>query len=909
MSSIDFDLIKQKSQIKGQSTQVNQTTETKSENVSFMQTGNTDSQIIPELGISADAYMKICGAYPLFGEMSVEDQLKFIKSLVKESKSNDVDGQNNVDSTQAANSPDLDAVDKKESVEQSSSHTETTNQAQAEQQSEISTEEFIFDKKAFNKANSYEKYAIFIEEYAKNKFLYGGETKHTLEEWAALSDEERTNVYLAKAELEIQKDLLPGYNGNEQLSLRKIDALMLALQASNILEISHSEFKTRPESNKSEYVYEYLFGLDESERSALDNEIFNEQTLVSETASALYKQNTGSDVSFCPGEAQEYIESLRNSDKNFNILEEEYKLIKEKLTAGKKVSEYQMNRYNEIKELKDLSHNGTKIFGKRAGDIAKLKKEILSSEFAEEYLASDNTNKAIVIASYLNKTYSGDPNYAEILDKYRMDAAECGDISLAFGLHKQAKFNKKVAHAYASDTRDEAIVLNSSNPNVFDADNVKIAATVAENSENKELAEQAGKDFVKNAEGDIAVAVSEVTSGSQFESVQKSTVEKRNSKDLTTEQQLAINKNVFENSGIEARELAVLTTGEMHEEAQVPALKVQLQDNNPRLAKAAATVPSTLAEKNQIEASQVVFDVSNNLEKTDRIEVQKALADNIAKCAAKNQAEIHKIVMQSKDDEVLEHAASNIYKYDESAQADAIKYTYETNNSKAIDACNGQIEQCSPDAVEKVGRDIVAASVEQTRERIVAEASRVYADSVIENNKINNNQTEAQDLKGLSDKEKVRKLYEEFKKSTPAEQFRMLSKLSKDQLKTVIGILCKANSSVIKGLVAQGLGTYVLQTIGKSPDVLYMTVDIMMKKGGKDAKCASEYVVAKQSTTHFADNTIEKANEILGYDDITTVQESETQKYVSNPYGFMKSALRPNLSALYPGKKELFFKA
>lgn len=75
--------------------------------------------------------------------------------------------------------------------------------------------------------------------------------------------------------------------------------------------------------------------------------------------------------------------------------------------------------------------------------------------------------------------------------------------------------------------------------------------------------------------------------------------------------------------------------------------------------------------------------------------------------------------MNSKYDEVLEHAASNIYKYDESAQADAIKYTYETNNTKAIDACNGQIEQCSPEAVQKVGREIVEASVEQTVQRII----------------------------------------------------------------------------------------------------------------------------------------------------------------------------------------------
>ncbi len=331
---------------------------------------------------------------------------------------------------------------------------------------------------------------------------------------------------------------------------------------------------------------------------------------------------------------------------------------------------------------------------------------------------------------------------------------------------------------------------------------------------------------------------------------------------------------------------------------------------NERTIKATAANYDTFGKDFEVYSAQKILENAETiLPEKEAIEVLKIAADTNTRCAAENQAEIHKVFMNSKYDEVLEHAASNIYKYDESAQADAIKYTYETNNTKAIDACNGQIEQCSPEAVQKVGREIVEASVEQTVQRIISEASDNYANAVIENNKITNNLTEPEEFKGLSDSTKAQRLYESFKKSTPAEQYRMLSKLSKDQLKAVIGILCKANSSVIKGLVSQGLGSYVLQTIGKSPDVLYMTVDIMMKKGGKDAKCASEYVVAKQSITHFSDDTIVKANEILGHEDITSLPDSETQKYISNPYGFMKSALKPGMSAVYPGKKELFFKA
>lgn len=331
---------------------------------------------------------------------------------------------------------------------------------------------------------------------------------------------------------------------------------------------------------------------------------------------------------------------------------------------------------------------------------------------------------------------------------------------------------------------------------------------------------------------------------------------------------------------------------------------------NERTIKTAAAKYDTFGKEFEVYSAEKILECAEkNLPEKEAVEVLKTAADTNTRCAAENQAQIHKVFMESKYDEVLEHASSNIYKYDESAQADAIKATYATNNTKAIDACNGQIEQCSPKAIKAVGADVVEASVKQTAERVISQASYSYADAVIENNKITKNLVEPEELKGMSDTEKRQRLYEDFRKSTPSEQYRLLSKLSKDQLKTVIGMLCKANSSLIKGLVAQGLGSYVLQTIGKSPDVLYTTIDIMMKKGGKDAKCASEYVLSKQATTHFSDETIMKANEILGKEDFAQLPENETKKYTSNPYGFMKSTLRPGMSAVYPGKKELFFNA
>lgn len=91
-----------------------------------------------------------------------------------------------------------------------------------------------------------------------------------------------------------------------------------------------------------------------------------------------------------------------------------------------------------------------------------------------------------------------------------------------------------------------------------------------------------------------------------------------------------------------------------------------------------------------------VMSMANYFSDDANIKAQSALANDVQNCDVENQLEIHSTIMNnSKYDEVLKLASSNIHNYDESVQADAIRVTYATGNQSAITACEAQLNQCS----------------------------------------------------------------------------------------------------------------------------------------------------------------------------------------------------------------------
>lgn len=101
------------------------------------------------------------------------------------------------------------------------------------------------------------------------------------------------------------------------------------------------------------------------------------------------------------------------------------------------------------------------------------------------------------------------------------------------------------------------------------------------------------------------------------------------------------------------------------------------------------------AAKNQAPATETHFNATLMLENSkDRENAQLTLTNQIEYFDASAQAEAHRIVCQSEFESVLTQAAENIYKYDESAQNDALQYTIATGNEEAIKTAVETAEKC-----------------------------------------------------------------------------------------------------------------------------------------------------------------------------------------------------------------------
>lgn len=318
---------------------------------------------------------------------------------------------------------------------------------------------------------------------------------------------------------------------------------------------------------------------------------------------------------------------------------------------------------------------------------------------------------------------------------------------------------------------------------------------------------------------------------------------------------------------------------------------------NDSLAKATVYVDKKVAN----EFFDKGFEATKNLLEDDRIDAQKGWADVIDDCDASVQLGMHKTVLTSEYDEVLEYASSNIFKYDESVQADAIKASYNTGNQKAIDAVNAQLDKCSPKAVEAVGSDVISRQTQATESRYTKEVAQQVAEFNQKYQELTG--TAAQDnILPDADEQKMA-FVQNFLSATPQEQYKLLSKIPQAWQGTVFSKICQYCPTLLTGLVKQGYGKQILKTPGMPSDVIYKVINTMLTCGAKDKKDASKYVLDHKYL--FTESTLERCEEILN-----GVKGRERKNYSSKPIGGgIQAALQPGMSAIYPDKMDMFYKA
>lgn len=358
--------------------------------------------------------------------------------------------------------------------------------------------------------------------------------------------------------------------------------------------------------------------------------------------------------------------------------------------------------------------------------------------------------------------------------------------------------------------------------------------------------------------------------------------------------QLKSNKTINKFATEESKAYGAVHTDLMLSENQTKLASMYTKDS--KLATEAFVEDGTWArfdKENQTEGMELAYNRTDELfEGDEKIELLNKNADHIANADKENQLDMHNFYMESKYSDVVEHAAGNIYKYDESVQGDALDSTRNTGNQDAIDAAMSNFDKY-PDYVQENPK--YQAMQQETEVRQAQEVAQQVAEFHEQYEKLTGMQSNIE--QEITDDEQKLSYIKNFLNASPQEQFKMLSKIPMSWQGTVFSKIATYCPQMLSGLVKQGYGQYILNTPGLDSDVVYKVVDIMLTCQTSDKKAAAKYV--KSHKAMFQDSTIERCEEI-------TNKDKKTKNYSSMPLlSTVKGALAPKKSSVYPNQEEL----
>lgn len=359
--------------------------------------------------------------------------------------------------------------------------------------------------------------------------------------------------------------------------------------------------------------------------------------------------------------------------------------------------------------------------------------------------------------------------------------------------------------------------------------------------------------------------------------------------------QLKSNKTINKFATEESKAYGAVHTDLMLSENQTKLASMYTKDS--KLATEAFVEDGTWArfdKENQTEGMELAYNRTDELfEGEEKIELLNKNADHIADADKENQLDMHNFYMDSKYSEVVEHAAGNIYKYDESVQGDALDSTRNTGNQDAIDAAMSNFDKY-PDYVQENPK--YQAMQQETEVRQAQEVAQQVAEFHDQYEKLTGMQSNIE--QEITDDEQKLSYIKNFLNASPQEQFKMLSKIPMSWQGTVFSRIATYCPQMLSGLVKQGYGQYILNTPGLDSDVVYKVVDIMLTCQTSDKKAAAKYV--KSHKAMFQDSTIERCEEI------SNKNNNKKKNYTSMPLlSTVKGALAPKKSSVYPNQEEL----
>lgn len=555
------------------------------------------------------------------------------------------------------------------------------------------------------------------------------------------------------------------------------------------------------------------------------------------------------------------------------------------------LNSYEKETYENLLKAKDLTRGKLRRLGTLNSDSGNstfntMKKSDIYHKTLENLDHGEGAESEAEVA-WFKKQFEGldHKNRSQLIRKYFELRDNCSSLQEKLRLRELAEKVRGLDKQYLDDGDAVLGMLNASNSEdsrtQVDASE-KLAASVTDGSVSDEAAgditHAIPRNFNEEAVAPATIKINRVSKASVH-----ATIENLENKEYSTEQQYEIFNDVPKNSELykkENKELLAKNIGKTDDSVEMKLnenyVKFAEETKDADLLNAVGEGTYLYSKDNQRAASKNVMQASNSFEKEEAVKIQKTLADQIAKCHKDNQLDMHNDIMKSKYDDVLEHAANNINKYDESVQADAIKSTYATGNEKAIEACNLQIDKCKGD-LSSVQNEI-NANVARVEAKYTQKAAESVADSLTNIAQAQN----ANKMTSQAQSEYKKQLITNFMKADSAERYKMISKLPSNIKSDVYLMMCKycpklLSSDMIGDIVQMGYGRTILRTDGVSAAIKFELVHKMLSSDSSNKKIASTYVFENEAI--FAEATRDKALAVVQ----NTKIDTSDNKYASKP--------------------------
>lgn len=552
-----------------------------------------------------------------------------------------------------------------------------------------------FDHKSYAELSTEQKFAVYAEELAKNKFIYA-DPKNP-KDWNSLTDAQKQELIKA------QSDALTSRNGKNVFSGDDVDKMlqygMTKVQAANYLGVTLDELQSKEPDAVIKAVHNYVVALGDKRTEGQQIYLREQEFASNALLDYAKKHNYEIDVTtMTPDKIKKHCEAL-----GVNIYKVEKKYLENKKDQGA-LSDEDNKRLEALTELdglvtavQDKLKDGPVNYGR----LAKFEE----TDFGELYnSATTHEEKAVYIIKYL-ESQDADVNFkTEFISELVQKDEKLGALLYNEFIGSSSKEDKlKIAQSKIGYMPE----MNSWGVNEFDeASTQALAQTQKEiHKTDSKRAQRIAMMSQNNADGEHLVHLSAVHAGFGDVEVERNLADRALNHDIVDiKQQQEILTNTFNMSSSEARIFAGTNIDRAYKENQLPLHNQAIKDKVVNDAMANDGTYSRYAKENQtaaLSAQKQRFE-QDDYSKEDAIAGLNKLSDFIPDCDKDNQLAMHKEMMTSKYSEVQEHVAGNIKNYDPSVQNDAMNVVYQSGNEKAIEIAVSNISGFKSPDVQQV---------------------------------------------------------------------------------------------------------------------------------------------------------------------------------------------------------------